>query len=55
MASFGEKAVTLIECETGRTKPSTVAEFFGLFGKSAGRTGIWKIKVRFVLVSGRHY
>jgi hypothetical protein len=49
--SFGEKTVTLIECDTGRTRQVKVAEFFCHFGRPDGRTGIWKLKVRFVLAS----
>jgi lysine-specific demethylase 3 len=38
--------VTLVDCETGKMRQSTVADFFGSFGKPEGRTKIEKVKVR---------
>jgi lysine-specific demethylase 3 len=44
--------VTLVDCETGKTRQSTVADFFGSFGKPEGRTKIEKVKVSFSPLPG---
>jgi hypothetical protein len=44
--------VTLVDCETGKTRQSTVADFFGSLGKPKGRTKIEKVKVRFSPLPG---
>jgi hypothetical protein len=43
----GETKITLVDCETEQTRNSTVAEFFGSFGQSEGRTKIEKCKASF--------
>ena len=45
ISRFGDQPVTLENCETGETIPSTVAEFLGTYGTEAFRAGIWKLKV----------
>jgi len=49
---FGWMPVTVVNCETGDTKPSTVKKFFSLFLHPEDRTGpwagIWKLKVTFL-------
>ena len=47
VAEHGKVDVTLVDCETEKTRRATVAEFFGSFGKPDGRTKIEKVKVRF--------
>jgi JmjC domain, hydroxylase len=47
-----EVKVTLVDCETGKTRQSTVADFFGSFGKPEGRTKIEKVKVCFSPLRG---
>jgi hypothetical protein len=42
-----EHEVTLVDCETGKTRRSSVTEFFGSFGKPERRTNIEKAKVSF--------
>lgn len=48
---FGWMPVTVVNCETGDTKSSTVTKFFSLFLHPEDRTGswagIWKLKVAF--------
>jgi hypothetical protein len=47
--NYGSKGVTLVNCETGETRPSKVRKFFNLFLRPEERTGIWagiwKLKV----------
>jgi hypothetical protein len=43
---YGKLPVTLVNCETGETKPAKVADFFRGFLNPGERTGIWKLKVR---------
>jgi hypothetical protein len=50
MRAHGDKKVTIIECETGKTQSSSVANFFKGFGQPRGRVGIWKLKVCLCLV-----
>lgn len=46
MKAHADKKVTLVNCETGKTKPSSVAEFFMWFGRASGMDDdIWKLKV----------
>jgi JmjC domain, hydroxylase len=47
VTEHGKVDVTLVDCETERTRRATIAEFFGSFGKPEGRTKIEKVKVRF--------
>ncbi|KIM82003.1 hypothetical protein PILCRDRAFT_8244 [Piloderma croceum F 1598] len=41
-----EHEVTLVDCETGKMRRSSVAEFFGSFGKPERRTKIEKAKTQ---------
>ena len=43
---YGKLPVTLVNCETGETKPAKVADFFNGFVNPRGRTGVWKLKAR---------
>jgi hypothetical protein len=47
VTEHGKVDVTLVDCETEKTRRATVAEFFGCFGKPEGRTKIEKVKVCF--------
>ena len=49
--TYGEQKVTLEDCETGKTKPSTVAAFFRGFLDPSNRDRIWKLKVSCFSVS----
>jgi hypothetical protein len=42
---YGTESVTLEDCETGETKPTTVADFFQSLLITDRRTHIWKLKV----------
>jgi hypothetical protein len=44
---FDDKGFTLINCETGETKKSTVKEYFETFLNPTGESGIWKLKVAY--------
>ena len=44
--AYGKLPVTLVNCETGETKPAKVADFFNGFLHPEERIGIWKLKVR---------
>jgi hypothetical protein len=41
----GTEPVTLVDCDTGRTRPSKVAIFFQDFGSGVQRQAIEKLKV----------
>jgi hypothetical protein len=47
--NYGNKVVTLVNCETGETRQSKVGKFFNLFLHPEERigiwAGIWKLKV----------
>ena len=49
--AFGEKDVIIENCETGETKPATVAKFFEMFLDPRKRDGVWKLKVNCFSVS----
>jgi hypothetical protein len=50
-----DKKVTLVNCETGKTKSCTVAAFFMLFDQPSGMNdGIWKLKVRLYTTCSFH-
>jgi lysine-specific demethylase 3 len=46
---YGETEVTLVDCESEKTRKVSLAEFFGSFGNPEGRSKIEKLKVRFVV------
>lgn len=45
ISRYRDQQVTLENCETGETKPSTVAEFLCSYGTEMSRAEIWKLKV----------
>ena len=45
IAAYGDDPVILEDCETGHTRPDTVAGFFETFLTPGDRRTIWKIKV----------
>jgi hypothetical protein len=49
--TFDDEGVTLINCETGETKKSTVKEYFETFLNPTGESGIWKLKVAYQVFS----
>jgi hypothetical protein len=51
----GERRLTLVNCETGKPKPSSAAHFFKMFIETLGQAdGIWKLKVCLLIVSSFH-
>ena len=46
MKVYGEKRVTIVNCENGKLKLKSVADFFKMFIKTVGKAnGIWKFKL----------
>jgi lysine-specific demethylase 3 len=45
----GETEVTLVDCESEKTRKATLAEFFGRFGNPEERSKIEKLKVGFLV------
>jgi hypothetical protein len=53
--AHGDKKVTLVNCETGKTKPSSVASFFEQFGDAfIFDNDIWKLKVCSLIFNSFH-
>jgi len=42
---YGSASVMLENCETGKVRKATVAEYFEIYFGNGGQEGVWKIKV----------
>lgn len=45
IANHGKQKCVIVDCQTGKSKTTTVGAFFERFGKYGGRKEVWKLKV----------